>query len=121
MAGVLASIVELFQRRLTHPDQFDLIYATGLYDYLLDRVAQKLTRTLFRRLEPGGSLLIANFLPDIHSDGYMEAFMDWWLIFRSEAELLHVVDVIPDTSTTDISTFVEKNQNIVFADLRRVS
>jgi hypothetical protein len=33
-------------------------------------------------------LLINNYLPSLINAGYMEAFMDWWLIYRTEAELL---------------------------------
>ncbi len=38
----------------------DLIYSAGLYDYLPDPVAQRLTRLLHSRTRPGGRLLIGN-------------------------------------------------------------
>jgi len=60
--------------------EFDLIYSVGLYDYLDTATAQRLTSRLFDALSPGGRLLYANFAPDIHSVGYMDAAMDWRLI-----------------------------------------
>lgn len=61
---------------------FDLVYSAGLYDYLDDALARKLTARLFERLEPGGRLLLTNFLPSVADVGYMETFMGWELIYR---------------------------------------
>lgn len=69
------------------PLRFDLIYATGLYDYLPDLMAKRLTKQLFKLLAPGGNLLVANFLPDSMGRGYMETFMNWRLTYRTVREL----------------------------------
>jgi hypothetical protein len=68
------------------PETYDLIYAAGIYDYLPQRVALELTKRLFEQLEPGGRLLLANFLP-IWEAGYMEVFMDWHLIYRTPRQI----------------------------------
>src|SRR5258708_5443003 len=68
--------------------KFHFIYVSGLFDYLSDRLAVRLTAGLFDRLLPGGKLWIANFAKDIFHAGYMEAFMDWWLTFRSPEDML---------------------------------
>src|SRR5262249_214248 len=44
---------------------FDLIYTAGLYDYVSQPVATRLTEILFGWLNPGGRLLVANFLREI--------------------------------------------------------
>ena len=38
-------------------------------------------------LAPGGRIVIANFLPAHLGIGWMDAVMDWQLIYRDEAEL----------------------------------
>ncbi|MHC4892069.1 MAG: class I SAM-dependent methyltransferase [Planctomycetota bacterium] len=62
--------------------EFDLVYSAGLYDYLDDALARRLTARLFERLRPGGRLIVTNFLPQVADVGYMETFMGWELIYR---------------------------------------
>jgi hypothetical protein len=67
--------------------QADLIYASGLYDYLDRQVAVALTSALARSLRPGGTLLIPNITPANAEIAYMEAVMDWWMVYRDPAEM----------------------------------
>ncbi|MEM7564336.1 MAG: class I SAM-dependent methyltransferase [Pseudomonadota bacterium] len=98
---------------------FDLIYALGLYDYLNERLAMKLTENLFNRLKPGGELVIANFMPDILDIGYMEAYMDWELVYRDSIQMRELTEKIPENSISELRTFTEPERNIVFLQLRR--
>jgi extracellular factor (EF) 3-hydroxypalmitic acid methyl ester biosynthesis protein len=82
-------------RRAADLTGFDLVYAAGLYDYLRDDPARRLTQTLFEMLNPGGTLLVANFLTGIRDRGYMESFMDWHLIYRTMAEIEALADGLP--------------------------
>jgi SAM-dependent methyltransferase len=75
---VNASVKDLLQGKASYSN-LNLIYALGLYDYLNDPIAQKLTQTLFDMLAPDGKLVLANYAPDSQARGYMEAFMDWFL------------------------------------------
>jgi Pro-kumamolisin, activation domain len=75
--------------------RLDLIYAAGLYDYLQAPTAKSLTARLFAMLKPNGSILIANFLPDIWESGYMEAAMDWRHLQRRLAEIGAFLDETP--------------------------
>ena len=38
-------------------------------------------------LAPQGVLVIANFLPQITGAGYMDAVMNWWLIYQNEEDM----------------------------------
>ena len=98
---------------------FDFIYSTGLFDYLNDSLAQRLTTGLFRDLKPGGQLVIANFLPEIRDVGYMEMYMDWHLIYRNRRQMLALADSIPESSVKEIRIRSEDNDNIVFLELTK--
>ncbi|WP_279480164.1 class I SAM-dependent methyltransferase [Aureimonas sp. SK2] len=98
---------------------FDLVYASGLYDYLQDKTAVKLLQRLVEFLKPGGTLLFANFSDEIVSDGYMETFMDWPLILRSEADMWRIVNASVDRNLFEASVWYGANRNIVYATLRR--
>jgi extracellular factor (EF) 3-hydroxypalmitic acid methyl ester biosynthesis protein len=69
---------------------FDLIYSVGLFDYLRQATAVGLARNLVARLTPGGRALIANMVPESPSRWYMEYHLDWFLNYRSRAQLLEV-------------------------------
>ncbi len=98
---------------------FDLVYAAGLYDYLQQRTARRLTRIMFDALRPGGRLLVANFLPDIGDVGFMESYMSWQLIYRSRPELLDVAEEIPIASHDRLRLYTERSRSILFLDVER--
>lgn len=97
----------------------DLVYSAGLYDYLNTEIAQCLTQSLFNMLAPGGTLLTANFLPDIYDVGFMEAVMDWWLVYRDEKDMLALLRDIPESEIASIKQYRDPDDNITFLELRK--
>jgi O-methyltransferase involved in polyketide biosynthesis len=89
-----ASVRDLLSQAVGWSD-LNLVYASGLYDYLTQRTATRLTARLFAMLAPGGRLAAANFAPDPPNVGYTEACMDWWLVYRSEADMMALADEVP--------------------------
>jgi len=98
----------------TQLDDFELVYSSGLYDYLSDRLCQRLTQNLFERLKPGGTLLLANFLPETPDIGYMEIFMNWSLRYRSKQQIHDFAATINENLISDIEYFTDSHQNIGF-------
>lgn len=96
--------------------RFDLIYSAGLYDYLPDALARRLTRRLLAMLRPGGRVLIANFVPGGSGRGYMELFMDWTLVLRTEAQMRELAEA---AGAAHASTFADPPRNVVYAELWR--
>jgi hypothetical protein len=94
--------------------QFDFIYSTGLYDYLRQSTAKRLTTRLFNMLRPQGHLVVANFLTGIEGRGYMESLMDWNLIYRNHSEMLDMAMALDQTRVRDIHLTVEDAYNVVF-------
>ncbi len=99
--------------------KFDFIYSLGLYDYLSDVAARRLLSTAVDMLNPGGKVWIANFVEDLWSAGYMEAVMDWWLIYRSEDKMHALADRIDPGKIASRRTFREAESNVVFLELTR--
>jgi extracellular factor (EF) 3-hydroxypalmitic acid methyl ester biosynthesis protein len=75
-------------------DELDFVYAAGLFDYLPATTAAALARRMFDMLRPDGSLMVANFVSDHVDAGYMEAFMDWRLIYRTEHDMRQLLTFI---------------------------
>ena len=113
-----ASFRDLFQGELSST-KFDLIYTAGLYDYLPTRVARRLTLIMFTMLSPGGYLFFANFLPEIRDVGYMESYMAWKLILRTELELLELIEDIPAGSIEHVEVMREPEHNIALLTVQR--
>lgn len=100
-------------------EPFDLVYSTGLFDYVGPAAGRRLVSVMFRLLQSGGRLLVANFLPGIRDVGYMEAFMDWTLVYRTRQEMVDLTMEIPQHEIRDIRLMAEENQNIIFVEVRR--
>lgn len=99
--------------------QFDLVYSAGLYDYLIDKVAIKLTERCLEMLKPGGRYLFANFAEDITVDGYMETYMNWALLLRSEADMWRIIHAVADPEQFTSEVFFGQNRNIVYGVIQR--
>jgi len=93
-AGAVTARRTSVRQIITHADAVphaDLIYASGLFDYLDDRVAALLIQRLRSRLRPRGSLILTNLTRRNDEIAYMEAIMDWWMVYRDEADLRGLV------------------------------
>ena len=97
---------------------FDLIYSLGLYDYLDQRTAKRLTQVLFDALKPGGRLVIANYLPN-KTSGLMEAFLDWELVYRSSDEIIDIAAELDPERIDQLSYSEEHTGTIGFLELRK--
>lgn len=80
------AIKNVITRGLGESD-FDLLYSAGLFDYFSDPVAQLGAKSLFKRLKPGGRLIIGNFNLTTPNQFTMRLALDWSLIYRSFDDL----------------------------------
>jgi len=100
--------------------RFDFIYALGLYDYLSDEAGRRLLAAAVEMLNPGGRVWIANFTENLWSSGYMEAVMDWWLVYRSEAQLASMADYIDPSKIASQRVFFEPHRNVAILEVVRM-
>ena len=56
--------------------------------YLAERDCRQLTRNLFRRLAPGGRLLLGGAMPGDPGLGFREVFMNWPMQARDRERML---------------------------------
>jgi len=75
----------------------DMIYFSGIFDYLPDRIAKKVFGSFYSLLKDGGTMLICNCSKKhkkLHS--YYEVLGKWEMVYRDEEDL---VNIISDTPT----------------------
>jgi len=91
-----------YQVNTLQKQQFDLVYAAGLYDYIQttsspEKGSVALTKNLFELVKPEGQLIIGNYTPTIPigTRWYMEYVCDWNLIYRTDEEILAFKNTIP--------------------------
>lgn len=99
---------------------FDLVYASGLYDYLPSPVGVRLLQRAMEMVKPGGEFFFANFSDEITTDGYMETFMDWPLILRSANDMWDIIKAAVDMNRVEAQVFHGSNRNIVYGRIRKV-
>jgi extracellular factor (EF) 3-hydroxypalmitic acid methyl ester biosynthesis protein len=111
---VEANVIHYLRAAAKAGEQFDLIYTLGLTDYFDERAMSLLHRLMKACLAPGGEIMLANFLPGHLAIGWMDAVMDWHLIYREEADM--------DRHATEIGmsarTFRDPTGSIVFCEMK---
>ncbi|WP_375754577.1 class I SAM-dependent methyltransferase [Corallococcus exercitus] len=115
---VCGSVRSLLAGKAVFKD-LDFAYSAGLYDYLSDSVAARLTALLFRMLRPGGRLLVANFAVHPPETGYMEAFMDWWLTYRDEDGMRGLLSETPLEQVANVRLFRDSQDNVIYLEATR--
>lgn len=74
------------------PYKYDLIYSTGFFDYLDERVAVRLVNNLKKLLKQDGIIVISNFRDKYSNSSsvWMEWIGEWYLVYRTEAEFKQI-------------------------------
>ena len=96
------SLHDLVGRRLGEMvDAQDVVISVGLFDYFDDRLFRRMLKALYGLLRPGGHLLVGNF--DSHdARPIMELAMEWYLHYRSAAELRALCTELPSDATLEV-------------------
>lgn len=115
---VHGSVKSILKNETTFSD-LDLVYSTGLYDYLPQPVATSLTSRLFSMLRPGGRLVLVNLLPGFASLGYMETFMGWPMIYRSDEEMAGVASELPTAQVASEQLYHDAHNHVVFLEVEK--
>ncbi len=95
---------------------YDMIYCAGLFDYFPDNVCRNLTNLYYQWVKPGGLLVTTNVHPNNPEQYLMEHLLEWYLIYRDEAQLLALAP-----KGTDGEVFADKTGVNVFLTIRKPS
>jgi extracellular factor (EF) 3-hydroxypalmitic acid methyl ester biosynthesis protein len=74
----------------TESGEYDMVYASGLCDYLQRHTWVRLCKTLYGTVAPQGTLYVGNMAPDNPSRWVMEFHLEWNLVHRERGELLEL-------------------------------
>lgn len=96
--------------------RFTFLYTMGLFDYLTTPVATAVLRRLYDLLEPGGELVVGNFHVGCRTRKYLEYWMDWVLLYRTEADMLALTADLPGAQ---VSVVFEETQSQMFLCVRK--
>ncbi|WP_367847813.1 class I SAM-dependent methyltransferase [Rhodoferax sp. WC2427] len=91
-----ASVHQLLKRGnlaqpLSEAERFDYVYCAGLFDYLTDKVCNRLIRYMVNQSRVGGKLLLTNVHSSNPERRWMEHFLEWHLICRDEADVQRIL------------------------------
>jgi len=92
--GELNSVHELLKRSVAikgEQEKYDLVYCSGLFDYLSDRICARLIRLFFSMIKSGGRVLVTNMHTNNHDNHMMELLLEWHLIYRDESTMSSLV------------------------------
>ena len=78
--------------KLRFPQCYDLIWVSGLFDYLDDRSVIVLIKMMWKWTKKGGKIIIGNFHPRNPTRNHMEWEGNWFLFYRTEAQMLMICE-----------------------------
>ena len=93
------------------------IFATGLFDYLAEPVAQVLVRTLFDQLAVGGLIALGNAMGPNDHFWTPEFVLDWTMLYRTREEMLRLGQRLPENA--EISVEIEPGNAYYFLLIRK--
>lgn len=97
---------------LAEEDKFDYVYCAGLFDYLTDKVCNRLIKYLINQSRAGGKVLVTNVHSSNQERRWMEHFLEWYLIYRNEQDMQRILppglrNIEVFTDVTGVNVFVE--------------
>lgn len=83
------------------PEQWDLVFCAGLFDYLSDRICKRLMRLFYAWTKPGGRVAATNVHASNPIRHFMEHLLEWYLIYRDHHGF---TDLVPAEWNPEVTT-----------------
>lgn len=108
------NLIKWSLKRVDHRfEKQDIIYSSGLMDYLDDRLFRAMIQRCYEHLKPGGVLMLGNFSPENPIRMFMDNILDWKLIHRRETDLMELFE--DSDFGGDVKVIYEENKVNLFA------
>lgn len=93
------------------PYKYDLIYSTGLFDYLDEKIAIRLVSNLKNLIKQNGIIIVSNAEGKYNNSSaiWMEWIGEWYLIYRTEDELKQIF-LNAGFSSKNIQILIQSNK-----------
>jgi len=98
----------------------DMIYSIGIADYLQDRMLKKIFQDSFKKLKPGGRLVVAYKDKERHKPVAFNWYVDWYFIPRNEEEFIGLVHEALGKNNISITIEREPSGVIFFARITKI-
>lgn len=75
-------------------------------------------------LKPNGKLLVANFTHETKDIGFMEVFMNWYLIYRTRGDMEQIAGVLPKNEVAEIQIYPEllnENNRVIYLQITKIT
>lgn len=120
IAYVNRNVIGLIRNKLNKQDsQYDLIYASGLFDYLNQRTASKLISNFYGLLSYGGELIICNADADnTRHRAYYEMLGEWELIYKTRQQMLSWTKGLKYTQRISFAN-IQGGSNYLFLEIKK--
>ncbi len=107
--------------RKLNEQMFDFVYCAGLFDYLSEKVCQRLLRYFAARTKPDGTILVTNVHSSNPEKNTMEHLLEWHLIYRDEEEMRYLAPTTCEvrsiyTDDTGVNVFLELQNTALSLD-----
>jgi hypothetical protein len=71
---------------------YDLVWSSGLFDYLEERLAVHLLKLMWTAVAPGGRVMVGNFADTHSTRPWIEWCGDWFLIHRTREDMQRLAE-----------------------------
>lgn len=117
----VGSVRDLLAGHISIPPS-DLVYASGLFDYLDERTGARLLGRMIAALKDGGSIVVPNLTPENEEVGYIEAVLDWWMYYRTVTDMAKLASLAAgDHSRLRTMAGLGPDKRIVWLQIDRIS
>ncbi len=105
---------EIQQEAASGSEQYDMVYCAGLFDYFSDEICKRLVALFYSWTRPNGLVTVTNVHACNPNKNLMEHLLEWYLVYRDEADMEKLAP-----PGTDFKVVGDETNVNVFLDIRK--